>query len=491
MRTPDLLSIEFIIIGGSLTGLSSAIALARAGHKVTLFDSSDAYKGTPIDGGCRMPPNASKVYYRWGLEKRLRECSLKATGTVFAQYDSGSVLGAHEWEEEVMEETGGDFLLLHYTDLRRILADCAREHGATLRFNEGVTHVQPDRERPSVTLASGERLEADVVVGCDGRVLPGYITRTMMLKTLGQADERTPTGMQVFHLLIPDEEMNRLDILKGIRESGKVFTWIGPTYGALGYPIAPLNGPPCFTVYLYAPHTESEHSGEQESKGVFRTDREVVLNVINKETAEPRLMKLAESAAHVACIPVIHQPPLEEWVHPDGRVLCIGESAHPIPISSTYAVGTPAGDGGVLGRLFSHLHHRAQIDRFLSAVQEIREGRVADILAAAEGNIFAVAAHDRRLRERLDMGLKSLQMTSGHTSEHMIQVVEQMFAYDPEDAAEDWWVEWGVMHERAARWSRGGDEDEDEGGGVVAPEVAVVVRQEAEVVSGSASSAEE
>lgn len=27
--------------------------------------------------------------------------------------DSGSVVGQHEWEEEMLEETGGDFLLIH------------------------------------------------------------------------------------------------------------------------------------------------------------------------------------------------------------------------------------------------------------------------------------------------------------------------------------------------------------------------------------------
>ena len=26
-----------------------------------------------------------------------------------------------------------------------------------------------------------------------------------------------------------------------------------------------------------------------------------------------------------------------------------------------------------------------------------------------------------------------------------------MFAYDPEDEADNWWVQWGLMEERAAR----------------------------------------
>ena len=42
-QSPQLLPIEFIIVGGSICGLSCAIALSRAGHKVTVFDFIDPF----------------------------------------------------------------------------------------------------------------------------------------------------------------------------------------------------------------------------------------------------------------------------------------------------------------------------------------------------------------------------------------------------------------------------------------------------------------
>ena len=89
---------------------------------------------TPLGGGARIPPNATKVFYRWGMEKRLREVAVRSQGILFAQCesshystrsppphvrpdDSGSVVGSHQWEEEVLEETGGDFLLIHVRHL--------------------------------------------------------------------------------------------------------------------------------------------------------------------------------------------------------------------------------------------------------------------------------------------------------------------------------------------------------------------------------------
>lgn len=37
------MQIEFIIVGGAITGLSAAIALSRVGHKVTVLDNLPSF----------------------------------------------------------------------------------------------------------------------------------------------------------------------------------------------------------------------------------------------------------------------------------------------------------------------------------------------------------------------------------------------------------------------------------------------------------------
>ncbi|KAI9059101.1 hypothetical protein FKP32DRAFT_1688227 [Trametes sanguinea] len=216
----------------------------------------DTFHETPLGAGCRIPPNATKLFYRWGMEERLRKASVKSQGILFAQYDSGSVVGSHEWEEEVLEETGGDFLLMHYSDLRRILAESAEEHGATLRGGCQVVSIEPDTNRPYVTLATGEVITGDVVIGADGCHVPPYHCRRIILEALGQEDRETPTGMQLFNVLLPESALNQLEdkeLVGQLRQTGKVFTWFGPGYGALGFPVKePTTGEPLFTIYVYA-----------------------------------------------------------------------------------------------------------------------------------------------------------------------------------------------------------------------------------------------
>ena len=103
--------------------------------------------------------------------------------------ETGETMGIHHWEEEILKDTGGDFFFMHvsisllriagnfgdvfipyqYGDLCAALRRSAKTHGAVIRLGSDVVSISPvEGARPSVTLASGETLEADVVIAADG-----------------------------------------------------------------------------------------------------------------------------------------------------------------------------------------------------------------------------------------------------------------------------------------------------------------------------------
>lgn len=70
-----------------------------------------------------------------------------------------------------------------------------------------------------------------------------------------------------------------------------------------------------------------------------------------------RLIALAQHAREVSFVPLVERPYLEDWVHPDGRFIALGEAAHPIPVRSP---------SFVLNFPFSHLssvHRSGQYTR--------------------------------------------------------------------------------------------------------------------------------
>nr|VWO97589.1 Maackiain detoxification [Ganoderma boninense] len=386
--------------------------------------------------------------------------------------DTGRVYGGHDWEDEVIGETGGDFLCMHFFELRRILAEAAVENGAQIRAPMKVVSVHPDHERPWVTVENGELVYGDVLVGCDGSSWKGWVTRTAVLNAFGLDDIAEPAVMQIFNVIVPDADNDNIkdDGLRSqLRKTGKVFTWLGAEYSAIGFPIkAPTTRAPEFVLFVYGPRYEN---GRTET--IWKTDSEELLAAIND--ADPRLMELAAGASSISCVPMPKRNHCPEWVHPDGRLLVIGEGAHPLILGTIYGLGMSTGDAATLGRLFSHLTRRDQIDSFLSAVQEIRKGRVEDVMRRAAGNIFAVsippavaAAHDREMSRQAENGLQALQgqrRIQPQTSEQLVAAVENIYAYDPEDEADDWWVQWGALESRAARLSEvppKNDEEEKE-----------------------------
>ncbi|OBZ66109.1 3-hydroxybenzoate 6-hydroxylase 1 [Grifola frondosa] len=445
MRAPDFLPIDFVVIGGGIAGLTSALALTRVGHKVTVLDDG-TYDYTPLAGGCRISPNTTKIYYRWGLEEKLKKVAIKSEGVLYAQsmqIDSGSFIGSHDWEEEFLNETGGDFLLMHYSDLRIVLHDAAAEHGADLRSLSRVVSVNVDPERPSVTLESGEVLYADVLIGADG--ISG-VCRPTVMRDAQQEDPLVFTDMMLYSVVIPDTvEIPDQDTAIHMKQTGKVLTWIGEDYGMMGFP---LGGTPEFGLFVYAP---CPGNCTIEKLEVGRARLKEVL-----KDCEPRLQALADLASSVASVPMYEKPHLNDWVHPNGRLLVIGEAAHPLPPGSLYALNMAAGDAAALGRIFAHLHRKNQIKSFLNAVQEIRQKRIEVVQKTANGNIFAVSlppgiaeARDKSLRAKAAAGVKALGTSSTYLE--MQKVVEDIFAYDPEDEADDWWIQWGLTQERATR----------------------------------------
>lgn len=63
---------------------------------------------------------------------------------------------------------------------------------------------------------------------------------------------------------------------------------------------------------------------------LYRLLAHVVLNL-------RRLQKLADLATVVSWSPALERPSLEDWVHPDGGLLIIGDAAHPYPVRSPFA----------------------------------------------------------------------------------------------------------------------------------------------------------
>jgi len=65
---------------------------------------------------------------------------------------------------------GTPYWLIHRPDYHHLLHEAAVENGCEIRVKSRVTSV--DESVPSLTLASGQVLKADIIIGADGTLYP-------------------------------------------------------------------------------------------------------------------------------------------------------------------------------------------------------------------------------------------------------------------------------------------------------------------------------
>ena len=120
-------------------------------------------------------------------------------------------------------------------------------------------------------------------------------------------------------------------------------------------------------------------------------------------------------------------------------------------------------DGAVLAKLFSHLTSARQIESFLYAFQDLRQERTREVRASEFGNAFFMAmpacagsrARDAAMRAMGEAGANVLEGGDGE-ARGAWEEIRTIFGYDCEDEADDWWVQWGLLRERALGGGEGG-----------------------------------
>ncbi|KDQ59142.1 hypothetical protein JAAARDRAFT_192684 [Jaapia argillacea MUCL 33604] len=435
LQTP--LAVEFLIIGGGIAGLATAIALRRVGHHL-LTDVGQ------VSGGVRLCPIMNGILNSWGLGPKLAEVSLKSEYVTVLQYHSGEIFGKHHWEHELVEEAGGSFIVMHYADFHALLTQHALSLGAQIRYNAHVIEVDienaPEGKEASVVLPCGEVLHADVVIGADG---PFSIVRNTILD--GKCPNRgIPMGLLLWNTTVSLQKMRAdPDLAWFVDQPPTLFQHFGDTHAVISYPVG---GKEEFAMHIYTPD-----DGSLDDRGSWK--KQVPVTNLQKAmgACEPRLMKLASFAAPPSCLKVFETTDLEDWVHDEAPLLLVGEAAHSIPAGSTSATSTALEDAVCLAELFCHLHHKDQTTMLLDAFQEIRQPRCKSVHAFESYNLRYMSmpagpeqeARDAAMKLAYDQGKGALDGDEAYGE------VLQMFAYDPEDAASDWWVQWGLLNERS------------------------------------------
>ncbi|KAJ6481022.1 FAD/NAD-P-binding domain-containing protein [Mycena sanguinolenta] len=428
-----VLPLHFAIVGCGLGGLAAAHCLGRAGHTVTVFESASCI--SEVGAGIQISPNLSRLLIRWELGPELRRASVKPQSITFRRYKTGHRVGWTKWGENMDKEFGSPYCHIHRADLLDMLVKLASPY-MILFLNSRVVYLEPNLGE--LTLESGRRFRADVILGADGvkSMVRGIV--------IGRPDKPIHTGDAAYRAIIPTSEMVKDADLKPLVDHPEMTGWIGPGRHIMGYCI---RGGREYNIVML-------HPGREMRGEAYDVPGSVQQMKADFAGWEPRVKKLLALVSHPLIWPLFDRDPLDTWVHPSGKVALLGDACHPMLPYRAQGSAMAIEDAAVLGVLFSHITSRRQIRPLLQAYQALRYPRTTDTQLASRLNQKVFHLLDGPEQEARDISMRrgmesSLREERGEISRDDLAENANVWAdrsknriqflYDAEVEAEQWW----------------------------------------------------
>ncbi|KAH7308599.1 hypothetical protein B0I35DRAFT_360568 [Stachybotrys elegans] len=364
--------LEILLVGAGITGLSTALALAKTGHSVTVFEFASEIK--EVGAGIQIPPNASRILKRLGVLDELVPLMSFPSKASFRRYDSDDEIGSSPMMPELGQKYGAPAGIVHRADLQRVLLHAALGQGCRILTSHSVVAAHPSF-RPRILVLdrqTGARRwwDADVVIAADGIK---STLRKQITTAIGFQDDPIPTGDAAYRLLIPRERIQHDPALLEMLNQNEAVRYMGPGGHVVGYP---LRGNMLYNMVLVHPD-ESDNSITDRDCWITRGDRAKMLAFYSSWSPKIRAW-ISYADESVLDWSLNTYKPLPCWVH--GYIALAGDACHPMLPYVAQGAASGIEDAASLARIFTHTDN---VPLALSLYQKVRKERAERLAASA------------------------------------------------------------------------------------------------------------
>ncbi|MBQ1023709.1 FAD-dependent monooxygenase [Micromonospora sp. C95] len=360
-----------VIVGAGIAGLALAAALRRSGVDVVVYEQ--APRLFEVGAGVQLAPNATRLLHRLGLAEQLRTVAVLPQTIEMRRWNDGELLRRTPLGESCRDRFGAPYYTLHRADLHACLLGLSPPE--QIRLNARCIGVTQTADSAQLRFADAASVKADLVVGADG-------IRSVVRKHLA-VDTPRYSGQTIYRGLVPADRVPHLVAEPAVR------LWLGPDQHCVCYPVS---------------------SGQQVSFGAtvpavdWReeswTARGTVGDLASRYQGwHPDVTRLIGAVDVVSRWALHDRESLDRLSH--GRVVLIGDAAHPMLPFQAQGANQAIEDAAVLARCLEAAS-RDGLPAALRRYEQIRLPRTSRIQAesrAGAGTLHLADGTAQRLRD--------------------------------------------------------------------------------------------
>ncbi|KAF2470040.1 FAD/NAD(P)-binding domain-containing protein [Lindgomyces ingoldianus] len=343
-----------IVIGAGLGGCAAAIALHHHGHRVLCVLDKVRQFGR-LGDSLGLGDNAFSLLEKWDCNvSDIKNIGNQAPDMSIRRWKDGKVLAV----QPLMDMAG---YIGHRGDYHDVFLKWVDQRGIPVRMDSEVVAYEDTEPQPSITLKSGEKLSADVIVAADG------IKSLARPLVLNMQDDPVSSGYACFRAFFkPDQSMKEDPACNKYLGRDCVNFWIGPDMHLVQNT---LRGGEEFNWII-----THKDDGDVPESWFQPGDMEEVRRLVGD--LDPDIREIVKKTEKCLDWKICYREPLPTWVSPGGhRIVLLGDSCHAHLPTSAQGASQAVESAGVLATCLDLIKGKEEVKIATRCYEKLRFGR--------------------------------------------------------------------------------------------------------------------
>ncbi|KAJ0374340.1 hypothetical protein COL26b_007420 [Colletotrichum chrysophilum] len=390
------------VVGGGIGGMSVAIALRRAGHKVSIYERNDFAGEVGASVSCAA--NGTRWLHEWGVDVQKGD-PVVLKKLINRDWKTGEPVSVYDLDD-YEERWGYVYNMFHRQYMHSMLKDTALEEageGTPAKLFVNYKCKEMDIAAGKVSFENGHSATHDLIIGADGI---GSAVRGL----IGVKPAKRPADSSCLHANVLTEDAVKAGLVDYSQDAALEY-WGGQEGKWDKIVLSPCNGGKLLSYYCFFPRDKGDYTNQ--AWGV--EDRPV------EELLAPYPELDAQVKAHLAIGMDIQ--PWRLWMHKD-KVCLLGDAGHPMMPHQSQGACMAIEDAAALGILFHPKYFNGDVNETLSMYNDVRLPRATRVQQAA-----AKAAYN--INERIGFSSNADSCSTYKVEDEKAKLtIEEMNAYD-------------------------------------------------------------